>query len=117
MSLTWVRDSYGVWNGHVHTAIFKMDNQKGATIEQRELRSVLCGSLDGRGVWGRMDTHVCRAESLRFSLETITVLLIGYTLIQNKKLKKIPDSVVLGWGLRFCISKSLPLYASDTDSG
>ena len=22
------RDSQGVWDGHVHTAIFKMDNQK-----------------------------------------------------------------------------------------
>ena len=22
------RDCWGVWNGHVHTAIFKMDNQK-----------------------------------------------------------------------------------------
>ena len=25
------RDSYGVWDGLVHTAIFKMDNQKGPT--------------------------------------------------------------------------------------
>ena len=30
------------------------------------------------------------AESLHCSLETITTLLIGYTLIQNKKLKKNP---------------------------
>ena len=26
------RDSYGVWNGHVHTAIFKMDDQQGPTV-------------------------------------------------------------------------------------
>ena len=26
------RDSYGVWDGHVHTAIFKMDNQQGPTV-------------------------------------------------------------------------------------
>ena len=26
------RDSYGVWNGHVHTAIFKMDNQQAPII-------------------------------------------------------------------------------------
>ena len=37
------RDSYGVWDGHVHTAIFKMDNH-------RELCLMFCGSLDGRGV-------------------------------------------------------------------
>ena len=47
-----------------------------------------CGSLDGRGVWRRMDTRICMAESLRCSPETLTTLLISYTLIQNKKLKK-----------------------------
>ena len=24
----WGRDKLGVWDGHVHTAIFKMDNQQ-----------------------------------------------------------------------------------------
>ena len=49
---------------------------------------MLCGSLDGRGVWGRMDTCICMAESLCCLPEIIT-LLISYTPIQNKKLKKI----------------------------
>ena len=49
---------------------------------------MLCGSLDGRGVWGRMDTRICMAESLHGSPETTTKLLIGNTPIQNKKLKK-----------------------------
>ena len=35
-----------------------MDNQQGPTVEHRELCSVLCGSLAGRGVWGRMDTRM-----------------------------------------------------------
>ena len=26
------RDSSGVWDGHVHTAIFKIDNQQGPTV-------------------------------------------------------------------------------------
>ena len=43
-----------------------------------EVFSMLCGSLDGRGVWGRIDTYICMAESLCCSLETITTLLIGY---------------------------------------
>ena len=43
-------------DGHVHTAVFKMDNQQGPTVEHRELYSMWCGSLDGRAVWGRMDT-------------------------------------------------------------
>ena len=45
-------------------------------------------SLDGRGVWGRIDTCVCMAESLCCSPETVTTLLIGYTPIQNKKFEK-----------------------------
>ena len=36
-----------------------------------------------RGVWGRMDACVCRAEPLRCSPET--TLLTGYTLIHSKK--------------------------------
>ena len=38
---------------------------------------MLCGSLDRRGVWGRMDTCVWMAESLPCSPETI-ILLISY---------------------------------------
>ena len=44
------------------TAIFKVDNQGGPAVQHRELCSILCGGLDGRGVWGRMDT--CMVESL-----------------------------------------------------
>ena len=39
---------------------------------------MLCGILDGRGVWGRMDTYIRMVESLCCSPETIIVLLIGY---------------------------------------
>ena len=56
------RDSSGVWDGHVHTTIFQMDYQQGPTVEHRELCSVLCGSLDGRGALGRMDTWTCMAN-------------------------------------------------------
>ena len=45
------------------------------------------GSLDGREVWGRTDTCMRTAESLRCSSETTAMFLIGYTLIQNKSLK------------------------------
>ena len=37
---------------HAHTAVFKMDNQQGPTASHRELCSMLCGSLDGRGLVG-----------------------------------------------------------------
>ena len=60
----------GVWDRHVHTAIFKKDNQQGPTVQHREPCSVLCGSLDGREVWGRMDTCIYVAESLCCAPET-----------------------------------------------
>ena len=49
-----------------------------------ELCPMLCGSLDGRGVWGRMDTCICMTEFLHSSPETITTLLTDYTPIKNK---------------------------------
>ena len=36
---------------------------------------MLCGSLDGKRVWGRMDTCICMAKSLCCSPETITTAL------------------------------------------
>ena len=44
---------------------------------------MLCGSLDGKGVWERMNTCVCMAEFLSCSPEIITALLIGYVLSQS----------------------------------
>ena len=43
---------------------------------------------DEKAVWRRMDTCRCMVESLHCSPETITMLLIDSTTIQNKKLKK-----------------------------
>ena len=71
-----------------------------------EICSMLCGSLDGRGVWGRMDPCICMTESICCSPEIMTTMLISYTLIQNKKLKIYEDicikiSIVVipkGWG-------------------
>ena len=53
-----------------------------------ELCSMLYGSLDVRGVLGRMDTCICMTESLCCSPETTSTLLIGYTPKQNKKFNK-----------------------------
>ena len=44
---------------------------------------MLCGSLDGSGVWGRMDTSVYMTESLGYSPETIMTLLISYAPRKN----------------------------------
>ena len=86
----WGRDNYGVWDQHVHTAVFKMDNQQGPTVYHWELCSVLYGSLDGREVWGRMDTCTHRAEYICCPPETITMLLFQYKI---KSLKKEENNV------------------------
>ena len=46
--------------------------------------SILCGSLDGKGVWGRMDTCICMAEFLHCSSEIITTLLTSYVCVRAK---------------------------------
>ena len=42
------KDSECIWDGHEHTAIFKMDNQQGPTVQHRELCSILCNNLNGK---------------------------------------------------------------------
>ena len=66
-----------------HTAIFKMHNQQKPIVQHMELCSVLCASLDGRRVGGRIDACKCMAESHHCSPETITTSLISYTPIQK----------------------------------
>ena len=53
---------------------------------------MLCGSLDDRGIWKRMDTYLFMDEILCSPPKTITKLLSGHTPIENKKLKKIKVS-------------------------
>ena len=53
--------------------------QLSSLVYCRELCSMLHGNLDGRGIWGRMDTCICMVESLCCPSKTITILLISYT--------------------------------------
>ena len=62
---------------------FKWITNKDLLLNYREFCSMLCGSLDGRGVWGRIDTCICVAESLHSSPKTTTALLIGGTVVKN----------------------------------
>ena len=76
------RDSWGIWDQYVHSAVSKMDNQQGPTVQHGELCSLSCGGLEGRGVRVSTDPWICMAESL-CPPETITTLLISYSPIQN----------------------------------
>ena len=53
---------------------------------------MLCGILDERGIWERMDTYIFMAEIICCPSETTTNLSSGYTPIENKKVKKIKVS-------------------------
>ena len=52
----------------------KWITRKGLLLH-RDLCSILGGSLGGRGIWGRMETCICMAESLHCSPEAITTSL------------------------------------------
>ena len=54
--------------------------------------SVLRGSLNGRRIWGRMNTDICMAESLCCLPEIYITLLVGYTPIKIKLKKKKSES-------------------------
>ena len=86
-----------------------MDHQPRPTLQLREPCSMLCNSLDMMGIWGRMDTCMCMAESFHCLPETITTLLNSYTPKQNVfgvkkiKLKKKILCVCMYYILCVCI--------------
>ena len=75
------KDRLGIWNWHVHTAIFKIDNQKGPMVQHREHWSTLCNKLNGKRIWKRIDICLCITESCCCRPETKIVLLITYAII------------------------------------
>ena len=90
-----VGDRLEVLDWHVHSIIFKTDNQQGPMIQHRELCSVFCSNLNGKRIWKRIDTCIYITESLCYTPETNATSLINYTSIQTflKKEKKIQ----FGW--------------------
>ena len=103
-----VDGSLGVWDKHIHTAmsIFKMDNQQGCTVQHKEVFFMLCGSLDGRGVWGRVDTCICMVESLCCPPETITILWLAIP-----QFKKSAALLIIRLA-KLCFSLPRPLFIS-----
>ena len=61
---------------------------------------MLHGSLNGRRVWGRMNTDICMAESLCCLTETYITLLIGYTPIKIKLKKNSENCSVVSYSLQ-----------------
>ena len=104
----------------------KMDNQQGSTLKHMELHSVPDGnwlsvpdSLDGRGIWGRMDTRICMAESLRCSPEIIMTLLVNrlYPITKSKVSLKIKQNIrVQRWHSSSQKRGNLPLLSPGSES-
>jgi len=44
------RDSWGIWEEHVHTAMFEMDNQQGTILEHMELCSCSVAAREEGGL-------------------------------------------------------------------
>ena len=59
------------------------------------LNNKKCGILDGRGVWGRMDTCIYMEESLHCSSETITTLFVNWLYHSTTSTKSLKSSKYL----------------------
>ena len=78
------KDSQGVWDGHAHTDILKMNNQQRPSVQHLEFCPVLCGSLDG-GEFGGEWIHVyVWLSPFAGHLKLTQLFKVGYTPIQNK---------------------------------
>ena len=66
----------------------KWITNKNLLLEHMELCSVPCGSLDRRGVLGRMATWISMVESLCCSPETTTTVLVNLLAMLQYKIKK-----------------------------
>ena len=62
----------------------RQDSQQGPPAQHGELCSMLRGSLDGRGVWERMDACMCMTEPLYCSPETIATLFVNQLYSKTK---------------------------------
>ena len=73
---------------------------------------MLCGNLDGRGVWGRMDTCVCMAEFLHCSPKAITPLFVNW-LYPNTKFKVFKKKTL--WEIKGGRAYSLLMRCTSSD--
>ena len=44
----------------VHSATFKIDHQQAPTVQHRELGSMFCNNLNGKGIFKRINTCICK---------------------------------------------------------
>ena len=54
----------GIWGWTCTHCCIKWMTNKDLLYSTKNSAQQLCGSLDGRGVWGKMDTCICVAEKM-----------------------------------------------------
>ena len=64
----------------IRTAIFKMGNLRGPTLQHRKLCSVSYNNINGKRIWRRIDACMCTTESLCCTPETNIKLLVTWSL-------------------------------------
>ena len=72
------------------TAIFKIDNQQGSTVQHRELCPAFCNNLNGKRILKSLDICICLTEPICCTPETNMTLQINYTLIWRRKWQPTP---------------------------
>ena len=77
------------WDDQCKVHLETNNNHSATLAAVPVFKSRLIFSLDGSGAWGRMGISLYMAESLHCPPEAVTALLIGYTPMQNEKLKKV----------------------------
>ena len=84
-------DHQGVWDGQVHIAMFKMDNQQGLTVLHRVLLQ-LCGSRDGREC-GREWMHIYACIPLLSTWNYNNIINCLYSKTKNSLIKRKKTSI------------------------
>ena len=101
----------------MHTATFKTDNQQGPTVQHTGNSTQCYVAAWMVGVWGRMDTGICTAESLGCCHNTVNQLCANIKLKVKKKKGGITQLLVtitftkrsnrLGWIIESGLRPSL----------
>ena len=74
-----------VGKGKIGSLGLTCNNQKGLTIQHRELRSIFCNNLNGKKNWKRIDTYICISDSICFVPEANTIVNQLYATIKFKE--------------------------------
>ena len=61
------RDKRGVGDQHIHSSIYKIDNQQGPTVQHRGLYSIFCDNLHEKRIHKRINTvySICIINSIK----------------------------------------------------